>query len=252
MKLYQYPGGSGISSVSSPCVKVELALRRVGADYDTVYLRSPREVRRFSATRRLPVLEIDGRRIPDSVAILDELEKRFPDAGLSPAEPDARLRDRLWEHFATDTMYWVGFWLRWVDPEVSERFFSALFGRMAAPGRFAVRRFFLPKQRQRIGLVGHGGKSAERIHVEFSRALEMVEQGLEGGPFLQGRATPGRGDLACAGLLVQVGFRGSMPDQMAEVQRHPAIIEHLRAVYQACSMELPRWLREAGGYRRMA
>ena len=245
MKLYQYPGGSGISSVSSPCVKAELALRRVGADFETIYLRSPKEVRAVSPTRRLPVLEIDGKRIPDSVAILDELEERFPEAGLAPTEPAARVRDRLWEHYATDSMYWVGFWLRWVDPDVSERFFSALFGRMALPGRFAVRRFFVPKQRQRIGLVGHGGKSAERIHVEFSHGLDMVEQGLEGGPFLQGRATPGRGDLACAAILVQVGFRGSMPREMAEVRKHPALVEHLKAVYGACSMDLPRWLQQA-------
>ncbi len=247
MKLYQYPGGGGISSISSPCVKVELALRLVGAEYEAVNLRSRKAARQVSATGRLPVLEVDGTRIADSVAILDELEKRFPKAGLSPIEPGARVRDRLWEHFATDTMYWVGFWLRWVDHDVSNRFFGALFGRMAWPGRFAVRSFFVPTQRHRIRMVGHGGKTAERIHVEFSRALDMVEQGLEGGPFLQGRATPGRGDLSCAGILVQVGFRDSMPDEMAEVRKHPTIIEHMIAVFEACSMDLPRWLRTAQG-----
>ncbi len=101
MILYQFPGGDRVGSISAPCLKVEMALRLAGADYETRLLRKRGEVRRVSRTGRLPVLEIDGERVVDSVAILDRLEKAFPDARLSPRDPQRRVRDRLWEHFAT-------------------------------------------------------------------------------------------------------------------------------------------------------
>jgi glutathione S-transferase len=241
--LYQYPGGDGICSISPPCVKVELALNLLKIDHEVVNCRSRGEARRVSTTGRLPVLEMDGTRVPDSCAILDELERRFPDGGLSPAEPDAWVRDRLWEHFATDTMYWVGFWLRWVDPEVNPRFFQAYFGRLPWVMRTLVKNLFLPAQKRRIGIVGHGGKTAERIGVEFRRGVEMIEKGLEGGPFLQGRSTPARGDLACAAIVAQSGFRGTMPVQVAYLREHDAVLRHVAAVFEACSTALPRWMQ---------
>ncbi len=70
----------------------------------------------------------------------------------------------------------------------------------------------------------------------------MMETGLGPGPFLQGRDWPGRGDLAAASMLAQVGFRGTMPDWKREAEQHPAALDHLRRVFDACSMEQPRWL----------
>jgi glutathione S-transferase len=241
--LYQYPGGEGLCSISPPCVKVELALNLLKLEHQVVNCKSASAVRRVSTTGRLPVLEVDGTRIPDSCAILDELERRFPDGGLSPAEPEVRVRDRLWEHFATDTMYWVGFWFRWVGPDSSRRFFQAYFGRLPWLPRTMVKKIFLPIQRKRIRIVGHGGKTAERIGIEFRRAVRMIEKGLEGGPFLQGRPTPARGDLACAAIVAQCGFRGTMPDEVAYLREHDAVLRHVAAVYEACSTNLPRWMQ---------
>lgn len=43
-------------------------------------------------TLTFPVLELEGRRIPDSTAIIAALEERFPDPALYPADPDERRR----------------------------------------------------------------------------------------------------------------------------------------------------------------
>src|SRR5919198_5241726 len=40
----------------------------------------------------LPVLELDGKRIGDSTAIIAALEERFPEPPLYPADPDERRR----------------------------------------------------------------------------------------------------------------------------------------------------------------
>lgn len=49
--------------------------------------------------RRLPILELDGRRIPDSTAIIAALEEYRPDPPLYPADPDARARALALEDF---------------------------------------------------------------------------------------------------------------------------------------------------------
>src|SRR5829696_2020354 len=42
--------------------------------------------------RRLPILELDGRRVADSTAIIAALEERRPEPPLYPADPDERAR----------------------------------------------------------------------------------------------------------------------------------------------------------------
>ena len=242
MILYQFPGGDGLTSVSPPCVRVEMALRRCGAEYRTKDVRSRADARKYSVTGRLPMLEIDGQRISDSIEILDELERRFPDSGLSPDDEAARLQDRLWEHYFNDHVYYVGFYLRWVDDENRERFMRALLGRAPWLLRVVAPTLLRREARQRARAIGLAGKSRETIDRCYRRSLEMMETGLGSGPFLQGRDQPGRGDLAGASMLAQVGFRGTMPDWKREAERHPAVLDHVRRVFDACSMERPRWL----------
>src|SRR6266852_2299926 len=44
----------------------------------------------FSRRGTLPVLDLDGQRIADSTRIIAELERRFPDPRLYPADPAER------------------------------------------------------------------------------------------------------------------------------------------------------------------
>lgn len=52
-----------------------------------------------SGHRRLPVLSVDGKVIGDSTAIIAELEERFPDPPLYPADPGERRRALELEEF---------------------------------------------------------------------------------------------------------------------------------------------------------
>ena len=73
--------------------------------------------------------------------------------------------------------------------------------------------------------------------------LDTVETGLGHGPFLEGRDEPGRGDLAGASSVVQVGYKDSMPDLARRTLQRPQVLEHARRVFDACSTEQPRWLK---------
>jgi glutathione S-transferase len=245
LTLYQYPGADGLTSVSPPCMKVEMALRLLGVEHQVKNLTSPAQGKRYSITGRLPVLEVDGERIPDSIAILDRLEEFYPDAPLWPTDRGERVQDRLWDHYVTDSLYWYGFYLRWVRPDTSERFFRALFARRPGWMRLLIRLAYLPKQRSRAGLQGVGGKTPAMVDRQLERALDTIVEGLAGGPFLQGRDRPGRGDLSCVSLLVQPGFRDTLPGMMEQIRARPPLGEHCRRVLDACSMELPRWMRES-------
>lgn len=242
MILYQYAGADRLSSISPPCMKVEMALRRLGAEYRVENVASPSKARRISVTGRLPVLEIDGERVPDSIVILDRLEQRFPKATLWPQDPVRRVHDRLWEHFGTDSLYWLGYYMRWVHPEFAPATRQAFFGRLPWPARAAIRLTVLPRARRRAMLHGVGGKSPAMVRAEMERGFEMLIAGLEGGPFLQGRQEPGRGDLACAALLVQAGFRRTLTETMEQIRSRPLLTTYLRVVLDACRMPSPAWL----------
>src|SRR4051794_21638746 len=48
--------------------------------------------RRLRAGRTVPIMEIDGRAIGDSTKIIEELERRWPEPALYPADPEERSR----------------------------------------------------------------------------------------------------------------------------------------------------------------
>src|SRR5919109_3378038 len=63
----------------------------------------PHMARAFRLTRgrqvTLPVLELDGKRIGDSTAIIEALERRFPEPPLYPDDPEERRRALEIEEF---------------------------------------------------------------------------------------------------------------------------------------------------------
>ena len=55
--------------------------------------------KRLAGTRTFPILVIDGRTIPDSTRIIEEMERRRPDPALYPSDPDDRRRALELEDF---------------------------------------------------------------------------------------------------------------------------------------------------------
>lgn len=83
---------------SSACYRVRIALNLKGLDYQAVDTSLIDDAQKTAAYRAMnpqgfvPMLEIDGIRLTQSLAIIDYLDARFPDPPLLPAEPVARAR----------------------------------------------------------------------------------------------------------------------------------------------------------------
>jgi len=85
LRLWRIPFSTNVE-------RVALALGHKGltADWVDVDPSDRSEVERLSGQRLVPVLELDGRVIADSTAIIDELERLQPEPRLYPREPAHR------------------------------------------------------------------------------------------------------------------------------------------------------------------
>jgi glutathione S-transferase len=239
--LYQYPGGDGIGSVSPPCLRVDMALRWIGVEFERCDLRRGGDVLRVSGTGRLPALDIDGDVFVESTRILDELERRY-DVPWKVESEQRAAQLRLWEYAINEYYYWCGFYLRWIDDSGRKRFLAALLGRAGWFRRFMVEKLLVPRQRRRAMLHGSGGRKREDIMAEIRRGLRLLAADLRGGPFLLGRSRASRADVTVCSLFVQPGYHDTMPEVLRWIEDGGVVKPYLRRVCDTVGGEIPRWL----------
>lgn len=92
MKATLYCGNRNYSSWS---IRASLAIRHSGLACEEVVIPLDRpdtagRIGAVSPSGRVPVLHVDGLVIWDSLAIIEYLHERFPEAGVWPREPSAR------------------------------------------------------------------------------------------------------------------------------------------------------------------
>ncbi|MGE0707039.1 MAG: glutathione S-transferase family protein [Planctomycetota bacterium] len=239
--LFVYPGSQGLPSLSPPAAKVVLAVARAQIPCEVVPI-GPEQVKRYSPTGRVPALR-DGAAVHvDSVRILDHLETVPGARALAPRDPLERVRDRLWEHLANDTLYWCVVISRWLVPQNLERMLDGIAGEGPSLRRWATRAIGARTARKRAEGQGMGLKPYAEVVADWRRGCAMAADALGKGPFLEGRSEPGRGDLALATLLSQVGWRDATPELDAALREHPPLREHARRTYEACGKTPPAWL----------
>jgi glutathione S-transferase len=80
------------------CARARIVLAEKDVEFEVVEIDlsdRPRWLYEKNATGRVPVLEEDGRAIPESVVIMEFLEERFPEPPLLPADAADRALARL-------------------------------------------------------------------------------------------------------------------------------------------------------------
>jgi len=80
------------------CARVRIVLGEKGVGFDVVEIDlsdRPAWLYEKNATGRVPVLEEDGRSLPESAVIMEFLEERYPEPPLLPADPADRAAVRL-------------------------------------------------------------------------------------------------------------------------------------------------------------
>ncbi len=92
--------------------KVAAALAIKGLAYERVLTDQPDEIARLSPiARTLPVLEIDGRRKAESLAIVAWIDALHPDPPLYSPDPRTAVAQKSLAEWADDSFLW--YWNRW-------------------------------------------------------------------------------------------------------------------------------------------
>ena len=173
--LYQYGGMGKLLSLSPPCLKVDLALRILGLPHRVVNLGSPGEVAGKSPTKRVPAIELDGELTAESIRIMDRLQELHPEGALWRSTPADRARDRAWDCFVTDTLYWLGFYQRWLVPKIREHLLDTFLGEGFSPKKVVMRFYAKTALRRRARGQGVGMRpQAEETRWPY-RAPSQVE-----------------------------------------------------------------------------
>ena len=157
--------------------------------------------------RKIPVLQIGAHIYCDTKLMIREIEKRYPDAPLTPpallgaAELLADWADyRLFSHAAAPSIFEIG--------ELVPKDFLADRAAMQRPEVLAAA---LP---------------VDHVKAQFVLDLQMINRQLEATPFMLGE----RFTLADAATFHVLNFACSAPSLAAEVNKHPAIAKWLKGI----------------------
>jgi glutathione S-transferase len=194
------------------CQKVRITLREKRLDwtpirvdlfkaeqYDPKYLK-------LNPKGMVPTLVHDGNAIIESTLICEYIDEAFPDPPLTPKDPAARARMRLWSKFVDEGLF----------EGVTELSFSAMFReRMKTmPDEIRQVRFRNigdPRRRDRfMSTYEKGVESPYVLHAigAYERAFKYMEETLaEGGPWLLGDR-PTLADINLMPLAARLAYLG--------------------------------------------
>lgn len=106
--LHQYPAIWDLPSLSPFCIKVETYLRMAAIPYQVRWQNNPKR----GPKGKFPVLEDNGKLIPDSSFIIDYLNVNYAPS-MSFSDPSALAMQRLIE----DHLYFIILYSRWIDKD---------------------------------------------------------------------------------------------------------------------------------------
>ena len=206
--------------------KVGRALRLKRLGFELVEPAGAEDYARLSPeTGLLPVLEVAGVRIPDSGAILDFLDERFPEPRLVSDDPRVAREQRRLEKWIDETFAF--YILRWIQgllgpgapPSVRGGF---PFGSLTSLGLFDTRGYLRPD----VFSARSGGPGSE-----FEHRLEDLGQLLGERPFFYADRIS-RADLSvCAALSVM--YREVYEGARRVLELRPRLLAYVERVLDA-------------------
>jgi glutathione S-transferase len=176
--------------------------------------------------RTLPLLQIEGRAVGDSTAIIAELERRYPEPPLYPSDPSERARALELEEFFDENygheVRRLAFWHLFSDDQAGLLTVRELAGRRPE----AVLRALVPGMRAWLfAYYGIDERSAGLARELVEAGFDRIETERGGGDYLVGDGFS-VADLTAAALVAPLLMPPEFPWR-PRTGPHPALI-HLR------------------------
>lgn len=189
---------------------------------------SPLDLRRNNPmTGKMPVLDLEGRRVFDSTLILQALDEFKPDPPLLSADPQVAAQQRLLEDWADESLYWYGMALRWTVPLNAKRTVQ-VFAADAPPIFRPLLRLMVPRLlRSQVRAQGTGRLPLDLLLRQLDDHLSMLVQLLGDGPFFFAADRPSIADLAVFGQIAFL-YAAVVPEGKAAVVKHPELLAFQR------------------------
>jgi glutathione S-transferase len=165
------------------CMKVRAILDYKRIAFTTVHPLKARRTLSRRGTGKVPAVEIDGRFVADSTDIALALDSRWPDPPLLPADPRQRALAHALEDWADESLYFIGLYYRWFEPE-GRKPIAGVFGG-SLTGRIAYR-FYLHRILGQLKGQGISRKPPEQVRADLERQLDAVAGLVGPDPYLLG------------------------------------------------------------------
>jgi glutathione S-transferase len=188
------------------------------------------DYRRWSpVTGKLPVIDLDGERVPDSTAILLRLDELYPEPPLLAEDPRTAEKQLALVHWVDETFFW--YWDRWVRRP----------GAAPPEGPFVMLAGESLAQAERRGQGGapaadpDAEPSAEvrRLVEELRHRVDDLARLLGPRPFFYSERI-GIADLAAYAILKSLA-EDSVSGMRRHLERQPALLAFMERVEQETS-----------------
>lgn len=192
--------------ISPFCQKVARMLQFKEIPYQTVNYNGVlgAKVPMLSKAGKVPVLDIDGKRIQDSTRIARYLDEAYPDLPLLyPSDPMQKAYVELWEDWADELLYFYEIHFRISDAEALDHAVA-----ISAEGRpkhelILMKPLLKSALTLQLKMQGTGRMAKADIEAEFIRHLERIELVLGQTGWLVGESKT-LADIAVGSQLLEI------------------------------------------------
>lgn len=190
-----------------------------------------RKAAALSPAGKLPVLDYDGERVPDSGRIAELLERRHPDRPLFPADPAMLAKVRLWDDWAAQSLYFYEIYFRMLDPVSLERGLDLICKGRPAWERVVLKAVFKRRYPKKLAQQGLARMPRAEVEAQFFTLLGALDAELAGRAFLAGEAL----SIADLSVLAQL----SELVRTSELAPRVLALPNLRRWYERCDALAP-------------
>jgi glutathione S-transferase len=215
----------------SPFVeKVVRALQLKGIAYRLIRPVRPGDFKRWNPqARKMPVVDIDGKRVFDSTLILRWLDELVRAPAFFGPDPMVAARQRFLEDWADESLYWYGLGLRWADANAASTT-AQVMASLRAPAALRPLLRVMLRRRFRGPAIAQGlaRLPLEVLTGELARRFDELLVWLDDRPYFFSER-PGGADLAIFSQLDML-LSGPTPQAAQLIAARPALADYVRRV----------------------